>query len=271
VTYQRETEATLGVAAADPEAVLARIAVLDRVGGYQLLPRPPRNLRDVYLDSPGRALAARGAALRVREADGARLLTVKGPAAPGAGGARVRFEFEAPWSKDALGRALDALRGMGVCLSRLDTGPLPTDPLDALARLDLCVVQERHTRRTPRDVFTDGEGAGEPLAELASDEVTYPLGGLDVRHAELEVEVKAAEGTAAMTKIIAALLAAFGPVLRRWDHGSRLATGEALRFLQAAGRLEGPLGARACLTPEAYDLLAANLGRSQHGRPTGGD
>ncbi|HET9292177.1 MAG TPA: CYTH domain-containing protein, partial [Actinomycetes bacterium] len=73
----REVEGVLLVRADDQEAAGRRVAALETIDRFDLRPRPPQRLRDVYVDTADGALAAARVAFRVRELDGRPLLTLK--------------------------------------------------------------------------------------------------------------------------------------------------------------------------------------------------
>jgi hypothetical protein len=242
-----ETEVTLAVVADPPEPVADAVAALTELEGFTLIPAPDEAIRDRYFDTPDRRLT--GTSLRVREVNGARLLTVKGP--PQA--ARVgitRVEHEQPWPDRAwamlraeLGDALDVPAALPA-----------SDPVRALEGLGLVVVQDRSTTRRVRAVLPRS-GARARLAELAVDAVVYDLDGVRVRHHELELEAKAVEGEAALATLALGLLGRFGEGLRQWRPG-KLATGEALARLIRARGAESVLTGDGRVRPAVYDVIA---------------
>jgi inorganic triphosphatase YgiF len=255
---RREVEGVLLACGDDPAAVRRRLAGLQRLEGFDLLPRDPERIRDVYLDTGDGDLAEARIAFRVRELDGRPLLTLKADARR-TGSASERLELEAPWSAGALQAALEELRRRGIRLPGL---PLdPGEPLAVLAGLGLRPTQIRETTRTPRDVVgRDGRGEA-PVAELAVDEVAYQLPAGTVRLLEVEVEAKGPGGLATVEALLGALAQAFPHELRPWPYG-KLATGRAVERLLAAGRLQGLLDDAGMLRPGAHDLLAEILSQN---------
>jgi CYTH domain len=259
----REVEGVLLVRADDQEAAGRRVAGLETVDRFDLRPRPPQRIRDVYVDTADGVLAAARLAFRVRELDGRPLLTLK--AAPVRTGlAAERLELEAPWSPEALKAVLEELGRRGVELS--DPGPDGPgagepgagEPLAGLAALGLHPTQRRETTRTPRDVLDREHPDAGPVAELIIDDVTFLLPGGRARLLEVEVEAKAPGRLETVQALLGALAAALPDDLRPWPHG-KLGTGRAVERLLAAGELEGLLGPDGRVRPAAHDRLAEFL------------
>jgi inorganic triphosphatase YgiF len=251
----RELEGVLLACGDDPAAVRRRLASLQGLEGFQLLPRDPEQIRDVYLDTGDGALAEARVAFRVRELDGRPLLTLKADARR-TGSASERLELEAPWSAAALQAALEELRRRGI---QVPGPPLGRgEPLAVLASLGFRPTQVRETIRTPRDVVGRGRA---PVAELAIDEVAYQLPAGTVRLLEVEVEAKGPGGLGTVEALLGALAKAFPHDLRPWPYG-KLATGRAAERLLAAGRLQGLLDEAGMLRPGAHDLLAEILSQN---------
>jgi hypothetical protein len=263
-----EVEAALVVCAPAPLEVRERLAALTALPGFRLLPRPELSLGDTYVDTPDRALAARGVALRVRTVDGAALLTYKAHVHRTAA-AVERVEIEAPWSPAALDAVLAQLARDGLRLARPDPRELAdggsSDPLRVLLGLGLEVVQARVNRRIPRDVVPEGGPEG-PVAELAVDAVAYHLPAGVARLHEVEVEAKGAGrgDPATVERVTAALRQRFGDELAPWPYG-KLATGHAIQALLAAGGLDGLRDPDGTLRPAAYQRIAAHLAANPDG------
>lgn len=253
----REVEGVLLVQADDQEAAGRRVADLEAVDRFDLRPRPPQRIRDVYLDTGDGALAAARAAFRVRELDGRPLLTLKS-AAVRTGLAAERLELEAPWSPEALQAVLDELRRQGVELPDPGEGAGAGEPLADLAALGLRPTQRRETSRTPRDVLERGHPDAGPVAELTIDDVTFLLPAGRARLLEVEVEAKGPGGIETVQALLGALAAALPDDLRPWPYG-KLGTGRAVERLLAAGELDGLLGPDGRVRPAAHDRLAEFL------------
>lgn len=246
-----EREAKLVIRDARPEAVADAIAALDHLAGCRLVSAGEVALRDVYLDTPARALSERGHGLRLRVADGETLLALKGSGREVDPGVLEREEIEAPWSAAALDRLRALLAARGI---RLRAAPSSGEPLAAMQAMGLEALQKRATHRRLRNAL--GEG-GVLLAELAIDAVTYHLDAGAVRHHEVEIEAKSADGAVYVPLAAAALRVRFGASLIPWLHG-KLEIGLAIARLLAAGDARA-LVAAGHLTPEAYPRLAEML------------
>lgn len=248
-----EAEIALVIAATDPRAVAEEIASLPGLADYRFVPHAPQPIRDRYLDTADRALAARHLALRIRTIGTVQWLTVKGPSAPTPWGGAERLELETPWSAETLSAALDALRRAGLALPFIPLHAV-TAPLETMRRLGLHVVQDRETHRRPRGVVREAEPAGPVLAELAVDAVVFRTDHREVRLYDVEIEAKAPDGPAAAQSVTHALASRYAEALRRWPYG-KLATGDVIERLLAEGTLHGLLAPDGALTPAAYDAL----------------
>jgi inorganic triphosphatase YgiF len=254
--HAREVEGVLLVNAEDQAAAGDRVAALETVDRFQLRPRPPQRIRDVYIDTDDGALTGSRVAFRLREQDGRPLLTLKADAVR-SGLASERLELEAPWSAEALLAALAELRRRGVELPTREAAGAG-EPLADLAALGLHPTQTRETTRTPRDVVErDDPGAG-PVAELTLDDVAYQLPAGRARLLEVEVEAKGRGGMETVQSVLGALAERFPDDLRPWPYG-KLATGRAVEQLLAEGRLEGLLDGDGRIRPAAHNLLAEFL------------
>ena len=253
----REVEGVLLVRADDQEAAGRRVAGLEAVDRFDLRPRPPQRIRDVYLDTGDGALAAARVAFRVRELDGRPLLTLKADPVR-SGLAAERLELEAPWSADAV---LEELGRRGIELVDSPGGAGAGEPLADLSGLGLHPTQVRDTTRTPRDVLERGREAAGPVAELTVDDVGYQLPTGSARLLEVEVEAKGQGGLETVQVLLAALAEGFPEALRPWPYG-KLATGRAVEQLLAAGRLEGLLDPAGRIHPSAHDRLAEFLAQN---------
>jgi inorganic triphosphatase YgiF len=257
----REVEGVLLVQADDQEAAGRRVAVLETVGRFELRPRPPQHIRDVYVDTGDGALAAARCAFRVRELDGRPLLTLKA-AAVRTGLAAERLELEAPWSAEALQAVLEELRSQGVQLPVPAEGSGAGEPLADLAALGLRPTQRRETTRTPRDVLERDDPDAGPVAELTIDDVAFLLPSGRARLLEVEVEAKGPGGMETVQDLLAALADTLPDDLRPWPYG-KVGTGRAVERLLAAGELDGLLGPDRRVRPAAHDRLAEFLSQNR--------
>ena len=246
-----EREAKLVIRDARPETIADAIAALDHLAGCRLVPAGEVALRDVYLDTPARALSEWGDALRVRVAGGETLLALKGSGREVDPGVLEREEIEAPWSAAALDRLRPLLAARGIALRE---APAAGEPVAALRAMGLEALQERATHRRLRNALGEGDAV---LAELAIDAVTYHLPAGEVRHHEVEIEAKSPDGAAYLPRAGDALRARFGDSLLPWRHG-KLEIGLAITRLLAAGDARAVV-ADGHLTPDAYPRLAVLL------------
>jgi hypothetical protein len=220
-------------------------------------------LHDRYLDTPDGQLAARHVALRLREIGQTRLLALKSGDEE-TDGVSSRFELEAPWSGGALAAVLERLRWQGVDLpgaAAEDSASIDAsgDPVAVCNAIGLHVVQDRHTRRQPRDVLPPLASSPEDrIAELAVDAVRYHLDDSRVRIFEVEVEAKGGGDAIGVARVLLALDQRFPGRLRAWPH-SKLATGFALRDLLARGELTSHLGPDGVLGDTGVDVVDAIL------------
>ena len=183
-----EREAKLVITDARPEAVADAIAALDHLAGRPLAPAGEVSIVDVYFDTPEGALRTRGESLRVRTVDGRALLTLKGRDARSEAASSSATSWKRPGPAEAYARLVEMLGTGG---HRASPGGRAGEPVDALLAAGLARIQERQTRRRLRHALS---AARTPIAELAIDAVSYRLAAGPVRHHEVEIEAKAAEG-----------------------------------------------------------------------------
>ncbi|MFQ5755335.1 MAG: CYTH domain-containing protein [Acidiferrobacterales bacterium] len=230
----RETEVTLSAVGLGAAGVLSRIARLRRVGDYTLAPRPAQRIRDHYLDTPARALAAKRLALRIRDIGHQQWLTLKGPAHVTAYHAIERLEIDTPWSAAALQALVDELASFGVRLGGARPARCGDGALEVAASLGLAPIHQQLTHRRVRHIDLHQKDAHGGVAELALDTVLYRLDGAQYRHYEVEIEAKGKHSAQALPVIAQAMMARYPAELRIW-YRSTLATARALRTLQASG------------------------------------
>jgi hypothetical protein len=259
-----EIEAALIVYADAPAAIGQRLADLQTLAEFSLLPRATQAIEDIYFDTADRSLQARLIALRVRRLDRTTLVTMKADSHRTVAG-EDRLEIEFPWSSSALHHVVSELRsrGVGVPASPGELGP--ADPAAVMASMGLEQVQARVTTRTPRDVVACG-AEGEPVAELAIDAVTYRFGEGRVGLLEVEVEAKGRGDACTVARITARLRDAFPAQLRPWPYG-KLPTGQAIQQLLADGQLEGLTSQDGMLRPLACERIAELLNRAAMSQP----
>ncbi|MEW6532505.1 MAG: CYTH domain-containing protein [Thermodesulfobacteriota bacterium] len=251
-----EAELTLVICSEEPAVLCDKVAALEELGGFTLIPGPPLTIHDTYFDTEDQTLRRKSWALRIRIVADTWLITAKGPATVLDSGIISRTEIEREWSRSAL----DELRAL---LEKLGVGPfvksLPfceSDPVRAMLELGLSVIQRRHVIRLPRQVAPKG-AKKDAWAELVIDSVSYDFGSQTVRHFELEIELIKFGMTHELKRLVAALKHLCGNELRPWPYG-KLSTGLAIEALLRDDALLGLIRAE-CLLPAAYEKIAAIL------------
>lgn len=190
--------------AGGPAALFARLAALDRLGPFTLGPVAEHTIRDVYFDTADRRLGGARIALRLREQDGARFVTLKAPRRR-EGALAVRDEREAPLTAASLAAVLAVLAGLG--LLPPDTAPDLAAFAAGRAAGPLQPVLAARTRRVERAVRRDAAH----LADLALDVVEYE--GLASLFHDVEVEARGGGSEADLAELQALLVAAAGGAL----------------------------------------------------------
>ena len=248
-----EEELTLLIASENPEAVVEAVAALTRLGRFPLIARPKRTIHDVYYNRIDGSLGGKGWALRIREVNRERLVTLKGPPTPNEWGGVQRIEFERKWSREALDVVMDLLAVSGVPVEKHAEKFDLNDPHGTMDSLGMSAIQDRETVRLVRDVVTEDGDSGESIAELVIDSVTYHIRTVDVRHYELELEAGSPEASRIIGPLAQLLLERFGSGLRPWNIG-KTATGKRVERLMADGVL-ATLMKDGRLLPAAYDRM----------------
>lgn len=225
------------------------IAGITSIRGHRLKPNPRLRIADTYYDTKSGLLGKKRIGLRTRNMGGELLIAMKSNPQRLAGIGLRRNEFESPWSYDALAKIVKALK-----LKRLPNKQLTSSlaPSKVLARLDLRIVQKRHTTRDVRDIFGRERARSRRIAELDIDRVTFQ-GNPKVQVFEVEIEAKAAGSLKSIQNIAAELESSYSGFLRVWPHG-KLVTGLTIRRLSHEGALRGYLQ-NGKLMPEAFSII----------------
>jgi len=231
-----ESEITFVVCAEHPRKVLERIGRLTAIGGCRIERAGSLHIHDCYFDTAGRLLRRGHWALRIREIGSERIIALKGPESKTPWGGVKRIEFEAPWSREALRVVVAELAGDQIALPGDFNGLEVTLPADMLVRLGLEKIQERQAFRQVLEIMPESVEKGISLAEMDLDAVIYSFHNRTIRHYEIEIEARAEEDQDVLTIVVEELTAAYGSLLRKWDH-SKLATGLVIEELLAAGCL----------------------------------
>jgi inorganic triphosphatase YgiF len=229
-----EVEGKLVIMGPDAPAVYEAIAGLAAIGSFRVAHRAVEAISDIYFDSPERALFVAGVALRVRTLDGRELLTVKG---------------EARVHEGVISRQ-ETLNQAGVSLGNVAAAREASSARQAMEALGLVAGSSRSNRRSALTLVRESTVAG----ELDVDAVALTVDGTLVRHFEVECEAGPGGDTGVVRDVLADLTSRY-PGLRRWSI-SKLALGEALEALCAAGRLS-PLLEGEGLRATGYDEIEA--------------
>lgn len=240
----------------DPASVLNRVLAIQSLAGYQLVPKTPRAMRDVYFETVEGSLKRRRLNLRVRGVGGAYWVTLKRNPGLFFWKRNERQEIELPWSQDSFAQIVGELSRLGVGLEKEN----PTDlssPVEVMKRVGFRVLQDRETLRTVIEIMGKTGRGEEVLAEVALDSVLYHFQGQDLRLYELEVEAKSRRGRGTLGPMVDALTGLLEPELQKWRFG-KLATGRAIERLLSQGSLKG-LVENEKLKPEAYDIVLEAL------------
>ncbi len=230
-----EKEFVLMVDSTDPRATIERVSKLDSLKGYSLRPAESFRFHDIYFETTTSSLGRKRINLRLRKREDAWLITTK--RSPGLLQWRrnERAELELAWSRESLDKILAELSANGVKLSKHQLLDI-ADPIDTLKSIGLGIVQDRETERHTQKVSSTHE-AGDNLAELASDCVTYHFQRRNVRLYELEVEAKRSGSAKVLSDMKIELLNAFASELISWKWG-KLVTGKMIESLLKAGTLD---------------------------------
>ncbi len=252
VMNDRECEATLVVYGNHGEDVFGRLMAIETLGRFRLGESSTLTLTDTYFDTDPPSLGPAQWALRLRALDEERLLTLKGPAAPGRNGAPTRYERELAFSVEALSEVCDKLRESAIVLKAPVT-ETPASPEAILLAMGLSVLQRRTTRRWVRLLYQ--EERPQLFGEMALDRVEYAFLSGTVVHYEVEVESLVESGDRLVMDVVNEIATTCPGAARRWDYG-KLVTG---RILQEAGRT-GRLRCReGILKEEDYERMERSM------------
>jgi inorganic triphosphatase YgiF len=252
-----EIESTLIVISSKPYEALKRVAELDSISMYVLVPQKTQAIRDTYFDRRDRALESSKLGLRIRKVDKEWLVTLKGSPKINSAGVSERDELELGWSEEGVRRVIEELARWGIETEDLPRGIEMDRPLAVMSELGLEVIQEREDSRQVRNLFPEGEPSN-LLAELAIDSVTFKFKGQQVHHREVEIEAKSGDGAQIIGSLTKVLGHMFPLDLTVWVHG-KLATGRAVMEMADAGELNALLDERGNLKPEAYSRIEAYI------------
>ncbi len=254
-----EIETTLLVCSSKPGDVLDRIAELRSVSDFTLVPQPSHLIEDTYFDLKNRELDAKKLALRIREIDGKRLITLKGPAKIDRAGVGERMELELEWSRDGLRKVIKEISRWDIKTCKLPKRSEFETPDAVLNKLGFEVIQQRVDRRRVRNVFLGGDTVN-LLAEVAIDSLTFNFQGSKAHHSAVEFEAKSDAGVRVLASLAQELENEFLSELVQWPH-SKLAIGLVVEQLAESGELGALLDRDDNLTPQAYPRIDAEIWR----------
>jgi hypothetical protein len=222
----KEHEITFIICSDNPDAVMDSVELIGSIGEYRLIPSGTSLIRDLYFDTRDRVLKSARWALRLRETQGNRLLTLKGPTRDIGNGIQERFELELSWSREALEEILTEITRNG--LASPGFPQITSDPVRAMGAAGFEIVQTRETSRRILNVRKRSDS--EVLAELVLDKVVYQFEKGIILHHEMELESKCESGILVIGTIMTHLNRIFYREIREWPH-SKLATGWAYEKL----------------------------------------
>lgn len=268
---KEEIEASLLVWSDKPEDTVNRICELNSLGSYELIFQPTQNIHDFYFDIDEKSESKFGAgwALRLRIInDKKQLITLKGHSFLTEEGSSKRFESEADYhnpdqmrrmvhdleqvknnskimddTKNKIIEKLEQLIGDSKsCQEQIKqqennvaTSPEleVCDPMVALKKRRLDVIQQRRTKREVRDVTFSYGYTRRLIAELDIDSVDYLFDDTkSVRLYNIEIEAKRSSDSDLIHSLTVQLLNKYPNEIKVWSH-SKLATGNALEELLA--------------------------------------
>jgi hypothetical protein len=252
----QEIEAALFICSDRPAAVADDIAQLDRLGAFTLVAEPDQFIRDIHFDAGETIPWMQGIALRARQKNQTRLITLKGPPQVDAAGLVTRLEVESPWNSKGVARVTSALQALGMTIPPLPDSLDESDPAATLEANGFRIIQARATHRRVRRIAVVGAHA--PLAEMDIDAIRYAVGERTVACFEIEIEAKAENAETIIEPCTRLLLSRFARLLRPWPYG-KLLTGKSIAQLLANGELEPLLEAGDIVGPVACDAIESYI------------
>jgi|GEM_PF-530805 len=256
-----EIESKLIIQSDHPASVMKRITNLTGIGPYSIREKHTQIMHDIYLDTHDNQMSLRKEALRLRETRESLWLCFKRAETVHAPGVFERFELERLWSRQNLEELLE-IAGLKHSIKRLP-GIISRDPLETLAALNLCIIQDRQTSRTLL-MLSDHTRHGRSIpAEIALDRVSYRIEGGTVLHFEVEVEACDDSGLHHVSAVTRLLKNYCAPNLVPWNH-NKLITGFALEHLTRKGVLFVPKDRVTLLSPDAYTTVNSLLAEREH-------
>lgn len=254
---EKELEAKLIIVSGSPDEIAGKIAELKHIGSLKLAGGLEECFEDVYFDLTDRSLASKMWALRVRHFANHEKIAFKGPASETIDGVLERPEHEMQWTKDAPQKIATFLKELGIKIHRIKKTYTASSE-EFLMAAGFTVIQRRHTTRTTRELFAEGNLTA--VAELAIDRVTFATDKLLIAHYEVEIESLSPSGPEAIVESVKFLKRKFGASLMLWKY-DKLTTVNVIKDLIGDGKLSG-VSLNGFLERSAYnDVIAALEGR----------
>lgn len=266
----REAEASIVICSDNPERVAAQIAQLKSIANYPLVSRGSKKIIDTYFDTNQKVLEKKRIAIRLREIDGEYWIAVKGPSLEGISNVD-RSENEFKWYHSSKTRIIDFLKTTanveGFQLGITNSGFVETEPLEALQKIGLIIVQKRENFREIRNILSSdsSDKDDQVLAELDIDHVVYRSNSIDISLYNIEIEQKMAgqetekerdtTGYSILDTVVDELSSKYYPaIFRKWNYG-KLALGKGIERLLKNGTLKDMVDSNNNLRREAYDRI----------------
>ncbi|MBN2365009.1 MAG: CYTH domain-containing protein [Calditrichaeota bacterium] len=249
-----ESEVKLVIINPQPDRIIRELSEIDNLAGYRILPVKVTELYDYYFDTPMAHLRADHLSLRVRFQDSKKFLTLKGKTRFTDWGGISRIEIEMPWNKKNFNYMMQKFP------ASLDLSEpynyLPDDPVKTLKSAGFIVIQARRTRRITRNVLNRAK-SGNPVAELALDQVDYNLYRQRLSHFEIEIEERE-YGIRPVQEIMTDILKTYGDSLMSWSI-SKLALGIILKKMEEKNQIQKKMTESGHLTAAAYQWILENV------------
>lgn len=258
-----ETEISLLIKTANPHEITKTLQAFRELGEYRLYHPNTLRIHDIYIDTQQDSLRAKRFALRIRETETNRFLTLKGPPKRIQSGAVERLEIEEPFSRENFAKIADILSESNVTISGVDTSTTWENPFSLIESLEFRVIQDRTTVRAVRKIAPKDKIPLKAHAELAIDRVEYRITGKSLFHHEVEIELISRTERDVLAEVAAALKLRFRDSLIDWEH-NKLVTGQAIEELFRAGSSKSLTDSQSNLKPSTYDKIDKLLRSAHH-------
>ncbi len=249
----KEIEASIIIYGESQKKIIKRLSGLKRIGKHYLSRETMQNIHDIYFDTGSNDLLEGGFGLRIRNINGKDKITLKGNSVRADWGGVQRMEIERNWEKQGW---LDVFLHLQKNLAHLKCGEHFDDSLNAVSMLQQSgfkKIQERKNTRLIRYVFED-RNFENPIAELATDSLTFILKETEIYSSEIEVELKRNTKVDVLKSLMDELLVLFAEDAQVWEF-SKLSTGRAMQQLWDKGILQKTLDKKKSLTQKSYNII----------------